>query len=219
MEKKKGDIWLNLGCGVSLADDFINVDNFFTLEDLKKGQKSKKGQFCNARVTKDTEFVKADICHLPFKDNYADYIECNDVIEHQPMNKVGEFLQEIYRVLKPGGKLGMSTTNFDELARLWTINVAGSKFDSQQDWERYNKLSQVIYGNQAGEGEFHKVAFNPIVMGYWLQIGGFKVPDITIHIFPTNSPVFPPQLAYKIIRADIKDRVILTEMMWVTAIK
>lgn len=219
MEKKKGDIWLNLGCGVSLADDFINVDNFFTLEDLKKGQKTKKGPFKNARVTKDTEFVKADICHLPFKDNYADYVECNDVIEHQPMSNVAHFLKEIYRVLKPGGKLGLSTTNFDELARLWTINVTGSSFSTPADWERYNKLSQVIYGNQAGEGEFHKVAFNPIVMAYWLQIAGFKAENITIEIFPTNSPQFPPQMAYKAIRVDISNSVILTEMMWIEAIK
>lgn len=219
MEKKKGDIWLNLGCGISLADHFINVDNFFTLEDLKKGQKTKSGPYKNARVTKDTEFVKADICHLPFEDNYADYIECNDVIEHQPMNKVREFLTEVYRVLKPGAKLGLSTTNFDELARLWILNITGSNFSQSEDWEKYAKLSQVIYGNQAGEGEFHKVAFNPIVMAYWLQIVGFKAPNIVIEIFPTNSPAFPPQLAYKAVRIDISNSVILTEMMWVEATK
>lgn len=218
-KKKKGEVWLNLGSGVSLSSDFINVDNYFTLEDLKQGQKSKEGNFKNARVTKDTKFVKADIFNLPFKDNYADYIECNDTIEHQPIRSIGKFLSEIYRVLKPGGKLCMSTTNFDELARLWTINITGSKFNKTEDWERYMKLSQVIYGNQASAGEYHKVPFNPIVMAYHLQVAKFKAENIVIEIFPTNSPSLPPQLAYKHMRGDMTNTVVLTEMMWVTAIK
>lgn len=219
MNKKEGEIWLNLGSGVSLADGFINVDNFFTLEDLKKGQKEKKGQFQNARVTKDSQFVKADICNLPFEDNYADYVECNDVIEHQPFNKIADFLKEIYRVLKPGGKLGLSTTNFNELANLWTVNIANSKFETPEDWERYFKLSQVIYGNQCGDGEFHKTAFNPIIIAYWLQIVGFKAENIVIRIFPTNSPYLAPQKAYKHVRLNPKNTVVLTEMMWVQCIK
>ena len=218
--KNKNEIWLNLGCGVSLADSpFINVDNFFNEEDLWNGQKTKKGNFKNARITKDTKFVKADILNLPFEDNYADYIECNDCIEHQPLKAVTPFLKEIYRVLKPGGTFAMSTTNFDELARLWTINIANCKFEDEADWERFTKLSQVIYGNQAGEGEYHKCAFNPITIAYYLQVAGWKAKDIIIEIFPTNSPSLPPQKAYKHIRNDMTNTVVLTEMMWITAKK
>jgi len=221
MNKNKKEVWLNLGCGVSLADNFINVDNFFTLEDLKEGQKKKDGMFKNARVTKDSVFIKADICALPFEDNYADYIECSDTIEHQPMKDVLTALKEMYRVLKPGGKLGLGTTNFDELARLWTLNVTGNLLSTQGDWERYTKLSQVIYGNQAGlgYGEFHKSAFNPPTIAYYLQNAGFKLNDIVINIFPTNSPNLPPQKAYAHHRKNMTDTVVLTEMMFVTAIK
>lgn len=219
MKKNKNEIWLNLGCGVSLNENFINVDNFFDAKDLEEGQKTKKGRYKNARITKDTQFVRADISKLSFPDNYADYIECNDVIEHQAMAEVGNFLKEIYRVLKPGGKLGLSTTNFDELARLWTINITGNTFETPQDWEKYLKLSQVIYGNQAGEGEFHKVAFNPTTIAYHLQIAGFKAKDIVINIFPTNAPYICPQKAYSHLKLDKKDMIVLTEMMWVEVIK
>lgn len=45
--------------------------------------------------------VKADICNLPFADNEYDIIFCNHVLEHIPDDTTA--MQEIFRVLKPGG--------------------------------------------------------------------------------------------------------------------
>jgi predicted SAM-dependent methyltransferase len=45
--------------------------------------------------------VKADICNLPFEDNSYDVILCNHVLEHIPDD--AKAMQELYRVLKPGG--------------------------------------------------------------------------------------------------------------------
>jgi SAM-dependent methyltransferase len=45
--------------------------------------------------------VKADICDLPFEDNAYDVILCNHVLEHIPDDT--KAMQELYRVLKPGG--------------------------------------------------------------------------------------------------------------------
>ncbi|WP_106793128.1 class I SAM-dependent methyltransferase [Aquimarina sp. Aq78] len=45
--------------------------------------------------------VKADICNLPFTDNEYDIIFCNHVLEHIPDDT--KAIQEIFRVLKPGG--------------------------------------------------------------------------------------------------------------------
>lgn len=45
--------------------------------------------------------VKADICNLPFEDNHYDIILCNHVLEHIPDDL--KAMQELYRVLKPGG--------------------------------------------------------------------------------------------------------------------
>ena len=46
--------------------------------------------------------IKADICALPFNDNSFDWILCNHVLEHIPSDT--KAMQELYRVLKPGGK-------------------------------------------------------------------------------------------------------------------
>ena len=45
--------------------------------------------------------VKADICNLPFEDNTYDILFCNHVLEHIPDDT--KAMQELYRVLKPGG--------------------------------------------------------------------------------------------------------------------
>lgn len=213
-------IWLNLGSGVSLADlPFINVDKFFTKEDLEKGIKDKDPLLVNARVPKGAKFVQADIAvHLPFEDNSVDYIECNDAIEHMAMCEVIPALTEMYRVLKPGGKLCISTTNFDELAKLWILNVTGRSLSTKEDIDRYITLSQVIYGNQAGPGEFHRVPFTPFSLGYYIQTAGFKLPNITITVYPTNSPLVAPQKAYEHFVFD-KKTVVLTEALWAECIK
>lgn len=45
--------------------------------------------------------VKADICDLPFEDNSYEVIFCNHVLEHIPDDS--KAMQELYRVMKPGG--------------------------------------------------------------------------------------------------------------------
>lgn len=45
--------------------------------------------------------VKADICNLPFQNDFFDVILCNHVLEHIPNDT--KAMQELYRVLKPGG--------------------------------------------------------------------------------------------------------------------
>ena len=45
--------------------------------------------------------VKADICNLPFENDAYDVILCNHVLEHIPDDT--KAMQELYRVLKPGG--------------------------------------------------------------------------------------------------------------------
>jgi predicted SAM-dependent methyltransferase len=47
--------------------------------------------------------VKADICHLPFKDHTYDLVLCNHVLEHIPNDR--KAMKELYRVLKKGGTL------------------------------------------------------------------------------------------------------------------
>jgi predicted SAM-dependent methyltransferase len=75
---------LNLGCGYRHIEGFINID-------YRKE--------CNPDILHDlTE-------HFNFNDNSVDEIRAMDILEHIPIGKVAPLIEEIYRVLKPGGRL------------------------------------------------------------------------------------------------------------------
>lgn len=56
---------------------------------------------------------------LPFKSNFFDVVEANQVIEHLWNTDI--FLEEIHRVLKPGGYLVISTENLSSWHNLFSL--------------------------------------------------------------------------------------------------
>lgn len=168
-------IRLNLGCGVHLFGGWVNIDKFLDLEQMKK----REGAYQNAVVEEGAEFVKADICNLPFPDNHADIAEAHQVLEHLPFRQVGKAVQEVYRVLKPGGKFYADVPSMDGLALDWLDMSIYPDFVV----EKYYDVMETIYGNQAGEdseGETHRTAFNMKFFNYLLVSSGFKNGDIIL---------------------------------------
>lgn len=173
-------IRLNLGSGVWLRSGFINVDNFFTEEQVK----SKKGVFKNARIEPNAKFVQADILHMPFPDNYADYVEMHQVIEHFPMYRVINYMKEVYRVMKPGAKLVITCPYFTGLAIDW-LQMTQLNFDPKT----YFDVAETIFGNQYGdsEGEVHRCPFTVPFMNYVLNGAGFFSGEL--YIIPKGARI------------------------------
>tara|TARA_R110002049_G_scaffold205202_3_gene375719 strand:- start:420 stop:1184 length:765 start_codon:yes stop_codon:yes gene_type:complete len=67
----------------------------------KRFRKMKNLDYTTTDLESPLADVKADICNLPFNDNTYDIIFCNHVLEHIPDDT--KAMQELYRVLKPGG--------------------------------------------------------------------------------------------------------------------
>lgn len=178
----KNEILLNIGCGIHLLSGFINIDKYHTLEDIR----SQKGIYKNGVVEKGAKFIQADVLALPFPDNHADYIECLDVIEHLPFLDIKRALVEMRRVLKPNCSLVLFTNNFDDVAKMWMDTIAGRDLDAEQ----YRNVQEIIYGNQAGDGEFHKTAFNPAFINYMMQLAGFT--NFKMVLYPQYCKDRPP---------------------------
>ena len=64
-------------------------------------RKQKNLDYTTADLYSPIADVKADICNLPFDDNAFDVVFCNHVLEH--ITDDTKAMQELYRVLKPGG--------------------------------------------------------------------------------------------------------------------
>lgn len=167
-------IKLNLGSGFRLFPGYINVDIIPAAKIEPSSQP-------------DTQYVEADIRKLPFEDNYADQVEMFSVIEHFPFREVEDVLKEVYRVLKPSGKLIIITDDFDGIVLDW-LNMRMTQFsDPQEQLQSYQHVMETVYGNQNHEGEFHKVCMTPDFLNWALSRAGFEKGEITK--LPKNYPI------------------------------
>ena len=105
------DTILDIGCGSGLWSSSLNyiVNDLCSLDiNVSKLHTNKKRNFL---VFSNTNFVGATATSIPFIDNAFDKIICIDVIEHIPNDRAA--ISEIYRVLKPSGKLVITTLNIN----------------------------------------------------------------------------------------------------------
>ncbi len=73
---------LNLGSGYTPKSDYVNIDN---------------------RAEVNPDLVCNVLMGLPYDDNSVDEIRAFDFLEHIPIGQTLQVIEEIYRVLKPGG--------------------------------------------------------------------------------------------------------------------
>jgi ubiquinone/menaquinone biosynthesis C-methylase UbiE len=91
-------VWLDCGCG-----------NNALVHEFAPMAKSSYGIDVFDPPTHDNLYIKADLKQLPFGDSTVDLVSLRFVVEHIP--DVERDLRDIVRVLKPGGKLLVLTTN------------------------------------------------------------------------------------------------------------
>jgi ubiquinone biosynthesis O-methyltransferase len=116
--------------------------------------------------------VVGSIMEMPFEDNSFDYVVSSEVIEHIP--DANAAIKELYRVLKPGGTLVLTTPNKVWYFAIWFANTFKLRpYQGLENW-----LSQ---------GELRRM----------LQGAGFQVETMHgIHLFPFISPLFYPVLNF-----------------------
>lgn len=112
LQLEQGDSLLDVGCGegrhvihACLEYNVLGIGVDLSLRDLHIANE-RFAPFANYNTNCHFSLQQTDATHLPFADNSFDKIICSEVLEHIE-NYIG-VLQEIKRVLKPNGILGVS---------------------------------------------------------------------------------------------------------------
>jgi predicted SAM-dependent methyltransferase len=97
---------LQIGSGKNVLEGWLNTD-------IKTVRSSNKGR------GEDSVFLDATK-RFPFKDGTFDYVFCEHLIEHMEYQEGLRMLHECFRVLKPGGRMRISTPNMRFLIELYS---------------------------------------------------------------------------------------------------
>lgn len=118
LKPEKGDLILDLGCGRGQISDALAGRGYKVLSvDLVRE---------NLSDVQNHNKIFASIDDLPLKSSSYDSIVCTDVFEHLYPQMQEKVISEIYRVLKPGGRLLISYpgNNLPNLTGVHIINLA-----------------------------------------------------------------------------------------------
>lgn len=189
---KKDSLVLDVGCGTGIHTSILKQKTKrITGLDLKN--------FVKEKYKFDFKLILGDGKKIPFEDKHFDFITCWDVIEHVEKDEV--FLREIYRVLKPGGLLLISTPNKDRLSnRIISIfkeirypYYLGTNLDWEGDVWHIREYREEELEKLATKIGFKVVVKEGIYLGFYgfVRLGIYKVPKVlhglTQHIFMVLS--------------------------------
>ena len=167
------------------ADHYIAVDKYNTdiSDELKKEN--------------NITFIQAEVPPLKgIEDNSVDFVVTFQVIEH--INDDEMFLQEIHRVLKPGGKLILTTPNSmmsltrnpwhtREYTPAQMGKVLKSSFDNYELKGVFGNKKVMDYYNKNKESVRKITRFDILNFQYWLPRWLLKVPYDILNRFNRHS--------------------------------
>lgn len=103
--KMNDRVVLNIGCGNEIIDGLVNLDLIPRLDKLFN--KRMIGLFFKSKIIPFNLLGKNF-----FLEEKADGIICHHVLEHIPPNSLVYALEQMFKLLKPGGKLRISVPNY-----------------------------------------------------------------------------------------------------------
>jgi predicted SAM-dependent methyltransferase len=131
---------LNIGCGSSVHNDWINIDNSLNAK-LSKYPYFKYLLYKIGILPEDFYNVKWPknilICNvkkgLPYQDNEVDFIFSSHFIEHLKKDEAEMFLKECLRVLKPRGLIRITTPDLRILVKKYEDSFGEKNISAAED--------------------------------------------------------------------------------------
>jgi SAM-dependent methyltransferase len=143
---------LDIGCGTGNHTDVLQR----ITQAQVCGVEPSEGMIDKARAKNVAiDFQQGDAAHIPFEDHRFDFAYMTDVIHHVP--DLAAMCVEIRRVLKPGGKLCISTQSHDQIARRPIARFFPGTV--RVDQGRYPDIDRIVEIGQANGMAFIKADF------------------------------------------------------------
>lgn len=106
---------------------------------------------------------------LPIQSNEWDGVFSQYALEHVSWRKVPQFISEMFRILKPGGKVVVIVPNTE--AQLQWIRDNPSGWD---DHNAFESCSCILYGDNDYPENTHRAYFSPVIVQELFSAAGFK---------------------------------------------
>lgn len=158
--------------------NFGNVSPGTRILELGGGANRHPQVHCNvdARQVPGVDFTADFDKPLPIQDNEWDVVLAQYVIEHLSWRSVRQFIVEVFRILKVGGTVVVTTAN-TEAQFNWLK-------DHPEGWdgkESFDSFSCIIFGDQDYPENTHKNFMSPTVAMKLFQEAGFE--NITVSAY------------------------------------
>ena len=126
--------YLNLGCGNKFHPDWVNVDFVSTGEGV---------------------IAHNLLSGIPMPDNKFEVVYHSHVLEHFQRDDAFKFIQECYRVLRPGGIIRIAIPDLEQIARNYLeqmeLALKGDKAaESNYDWMVLEMYDQTVRNAEGG---------------------------------------------------------------------
>lgn len=117
-EDVKGKEILDIGCGFGWFELYALDQGVSKITGIEPTEESIATAKRNIKDTR-ADFVLGSAIELPFEDASVDTVVSWEVIEHIPKQTEDKMFQEVFRVLKPGGRFYLSTPHSNFFANLF----------------------------------------------------------------------------------------------------
>jgi len=208
---------LNLGCGTKTSPKAINIDwsIYLTIKSNYVFRLCSPIILSEDRRNKLCALDRSILVHdirkgLPFDGHSIDAVYHSHMFEHIDRNKAPIFLQEVKRVLVPGGIHRIVVPDMEGLANAYLRHVAQVKDDpsSACDHDRYisdmieqmvrreaygtrhqpfvlRTVENILLGDARARGETHQWMYDKVNLAYLLQGNGFN--DIQVRSYNNSA--------------------------------